>query len=523
MLESVSSLGKPVSVRELVHALELDAEARRQLKTVLRRLIDQGALVKIRGARVGLPDRMNLVVGRLSCSPAGHGFVIPELRREGQGDIFVAPANIREALHGDRVVARVERHGPKGAEGRIIRVLDRANQRIVGRYESDGRFGGRVVPFDRRVLHEVFVPAGEEGGATAGAMVAAEITRPPTATRNPAGRVTLVLGQLSDPGVDLKVIVAKYALPDAFPPEVEAEAESVARPVTAAEAASRTDFRGWLTVTIDPETARDHDDAVGIERRPDGGYRLAVHIADVAHYVREGGALDQEAYLRGTSVYFPDRVVPMLPHALSSDVCSLVEGKDRLTQTVVIDLDANGKVERTAFHDGLIKSAARLSYQQAQAIVSGDAAARERFARLVEPLARDGRAREEDEGAPLRARLARLRPARAQAGARRCGGDDRDRAPRAARQHAPDRGVHAGRERGRGREAPPRGGGCALPDPRAARPRADRGVRGPRRPRSATACRRTPRASARSTSSWCCARSRASRKRSSCPTCCCAR
>jgi len=386
VLDSVSSLGKPVSVRELVRGLELDTEARRELKPVLRRLIEKGALVKIRGARVGLPDRMNLVVGRLSCSPAGHGFVIPETRREGQGDLYVAAANIREALHGDRVVARVERHGPKGAEGRIIRVLERAMKRIVGRYESDGRFGGRVVPFDRRVLHEVFVPAGEEGGATPGQMVAAEITRPPTATRNPAGRVTQVLGLLSDPGVDLKVIVAKYALPDAFPPEVEAEAQSVARPVTAAEAASRTDFRGWLTVTIDPETARDHDDAVGIERRPDGGYRLAVHIADVAHYVREGSALDQEAYLRGTSVYFPDRVLPMLPHALSSDVCSLVEGRDRLTQTAVIDLDANGKVERTAFHDGLIRSAARLSYQQAQAIVSGGAAARERAAPLVEPL-----------------------------------------------------------------------------------------------------------------------------------------
>jgi ribonuclease R len=353
---------------------------------VLRRLFDKGALVKIRGARVGLPDRMNLVVGRLSCSPAGHGFVVPEARREGQGDLFVAPANIREALHGDRVVARVERHGPRGAEGTIIRVLERAQQRLVGRYESDGRIGGRVVPFDRRVLHELFVPAGEEHGAAAGQMVSAEITRPPTATRNPVGRVTAVLGQLSDPGVDLKVIVAKYGLPDAFPPEVEAEATAVARPVPAAEAQSRTDFRGWLTVTIDPETARDHDDAVGIERRPGGGFRLAVHIADVAHYVREGGALDQEAYLRGTSIYFPDRVVPMLPHALSSDVCSLVEGKDRLTQSVVIELDARGRVTKAEFHDGVIRSAARLSYQEAQAIVDGEPAARERFAPLVEAL-----------------------------------------------------------------------------------------------------------------------------------------
>jgi ribonuclease R len=382
----VSSLGRPVSVRDLVRDLSLGPPGRRELKSVLRRLIADGALVKIRGARVGLPDRMNLVVGRLSCSPAGYGFVLPEARRVDQGDLFVAAANIREALHGDRVVARVERRGPKGPEGRIIRVLERANQRIVGRYEADGRFGGHVVPFDKRVLHEVFVPAGEENGATAGQMVSVEITRPPTATRNPVGRVLQVLGRLSDPGVDLEVIVAKYGLPDAFPPEVEEEARHVAHPAGPAEEAGRTDFRGWLTVTIDPETARDHDDAVGIERRQDGGYRLAVHIADVAHYVHEGGALDQEAYLRGTSVYFPDRVVPMLPHALSSDVCSLVEGRDRLTQSVVIDVDARGRVEKRAFHDGVIRSAARLSYPQAQAIVDGDAGLRERFAPLVPSL-----------------------------------------------------------------------------------------------------------------------------------------
>jgi len=382
----VSGLGKPVSVRDLVRGLSLETPARRELKSVLRGLFEAGALVEIRGARVGLPDRMNLVVGRLSCSPAGHGFVVPEKRRDGQSDLFVAAANIREALHGDRVVARVERHGQKGPEGRIIRVLERVNQRIVGRYESDGRSGGRVVPFDRRVLHEVFVPPGDEGGAAGGEMVTAEITRPPTATRNPVGRITRVIGPLSAPGVDLEVVIAKHGLPDRFPPAVESEAERVAQPVSPADTAGRTDFRGWLTVTIDPETARDHDDAVGIERRPDGGYRLAVHIADVAQYVREGGALDEEAYLRGTSVYFPDRVVPMLPHALSSDVCSLVEGQDRLTQTAVIDVDARGRVERSAFHDGVIRSAARLSYQQAQAIVDGDPASRERFAPLVPAL-----------------------------------------------------------------------------------------------------------------------------------------
>ena len=373
-------------MRELVQRLRLTGAGRRELKATLRRLIAEGAVVAIRGARIGLPARMNLVVGRLRCSPSGYGFVVPEARRPGQLDLFVSAANLREALHGDRVVARVEHEGARGPEGRIIRVLERALHRVVGRFEEDPRIGGRVVPFDRRVLHELIVPVGEQDGAGPGDMVMAEITRPPTATRNPIARVVEVLGRLADPGVDLKVIVAKYELPDSFPPEVEEEAARVAVPVRADDIAGRTDFREWPTVTIDPETARDHDDAVSLDRLRDGGFRLGVHIADVGHYVGEGGALDQEAYLRGTSIYFPDRVLPMLPHALSSDVCSLVEGRDRLTQSVVLELDARGSVRRTEFHDGVIRSAARLTYQEVQAVLDGHAAPRERLAPLVPSL-----------------------------------------------------------------------------------------------------------------------------------------
>jgi ribonuclease R len=375
--------GKPVSVRELVRRLDLDVGERRLLKAALRRMIESGEVVKIRGARVGLPAHMNLVVGRLSANPAGYGFVAPEDGQGREGDVYVSAVNMKEAMHGDRVVARVERHTPKGAEGRIIRVLERRLQRIVGRYESDGRHGGRVVPFDKRVLHELFIPAGDEAGATSGQMVAAEITRPPTAARNPVGRVVEVLGALEDPGVDLKVVMAKYNLPDAFPPEVEAEAARVPKQVGPADVEGRTDFRSWQTVTVDPETARDHDDAISLDRLPGGHWRLAVHIADVAHYVRPGSRLDQEAYLRSTSVYFPDRVVPMLPHALSSRICSLVENEDRLTQTVVLELDAAGRVRKAEYHDGVIRSAARMTYQQVQKIVDGDAELRARYAPLV--------------------------------------------------------------------------------------------------------------------------------------------
>jgi ribonuclease R len=383
VLEMLQRERKPVSVRELARRLDLDKEARADFKALLRRMIGDGEIVKIRGARVGLPQRMNLVVGRLSCSPSGYGFVVPEERRASGKDVFVAALNMKEALHGDRVVVRVERRTPKGPEGRIIRVLERAQQRFVGRYEDDGRFGGHVVPFDRRVLHELFIPQGESGGAEPGQMVLAEITRPPSATRNPIGRVTQVLGRIEEPGVDLKVIVAKHGLSEAFPPEVEAEAAAVPESVRDRDVAGRTDFRQWPTVTVDPETARDHDDAISLDRLPNGRWRLGVHIADVAHYVPEGSALDQEAYLRGTSVYFPGAVVPMLPHALSSQICSLVEGQDRLTQSVVMELDARGRVSKAEFHDGVIRSAARMNYQQVQAIVDGDAALRERFAPLV--------------------------------------------------------------------------------------------------------------------------------------------
>ena len=383
----LAELGRPVPPRDLLKRLGGDARRRAEAKEVLRALVETGEVVQIRGQRVGLPTHMNLMVGRLQCSPSGYGFVVPESRKPDEKDLYVAAANMKEALHGDRVVARKEKSGPKGPEGRVIRVLERALQRLVGRFEQDGRFGGYVVPFDRRVLHELFIAPGDEGGALSGQMVAAELLRPPTATRNPVGRVVKVLGRLEEKGVDLRVVMAKYELPEQFPAEVEEEAARAPQEVRPQDTAGRTDFRGTLVITVDPATARDHDDAISLERHGEG-WRLGVHIADVAHYVRRGTLLDQEAYQRGTSVYFPETVVPMLPHALSSHICSLVEGKDRLAQSVLIDLDAKGRVQKAEFHDSVIRSAAKLSYQEAQAIVDGDAALALRFPAVVQ-LVRD--------------------------------------------------------------------------------------------------------------------------------------
>jgi len=192
VLTLLSGHGKPITVRDMVRRLGLEAEGRHELKGVLRRLIADGAVVKIHGTRIGLPDRMNLVVGRLTANAGGFGFVVPDkpagAPRSREGDVYVSAVHMKEALHGDRVVARVERHTPKGAEGRIIRVLERAQQHIVGRFEADGRFGAHVIPFDKRVLHEIFIPPGDESGAKPGDMVLSEITRPPRrrATRRAA-------------------------------------------------------------------------------------------------------------------------------------------------------------------------------------------------------------------------------------------------------------------------------------------------------------------------------------------------
>src|SRR5262249_35766329 len=276
-----------------------------------------GDLIQIRGHRFGLPEKMDLYVGRLETHPGGYGFVAPDRPLDSGGDIYISPTHLNEAMHGDRVMVRIERIKDDGrVEGRVIRILERGNTWIVGRYERDDSGMGYVVPFDRRVLMHIFVPPGQEGGASPGEMVTAELTRWPTATRGAIGRVAEVLGDIDAPGVDTEIIIRKYGLPDAHSPEAVAEAVRLGSSVSERDIAGRTDFRDLQTVTIDGEHARDFDDAITIEKLPNGHFWLGVHIADVSHYVKEGSALDREAYERGTSVYFPERAVHMFPSEL---------------------------------------------------------------------------------------------------------------------------------------------------------------------------------------------------------------
>ncbi len=364
----------PVSAREVVQVLKVPREARVGVRRQLRALAAEGALVIVRGHRFGLPGRMDLVVGRLAMAQDGYGFVRPESAADARGgDILVPAAYLKDAMHGDRVVARVEhRRTDARREGRIIRILERANETLVGRFEEDGTGLAWVVPHDRRLPFDVRVPPGEARGAAAGDMVVVAIIRWPTGTRGPIGHVTEVIGRLDDPGVDTRVILRKHGIPDEHTPAALAEARWAGHEVREADLAGRTDFRGLTVVTIDGEHARDFDDAVSVEPLANGHLQLGVHIADVAHYVGEGSSLDREAAERGTSVYFPDRAVHMLPEDLAAGLCSLRPGEDRLVQSCLMEVDARGAVVAYAFHDGVIRSAARLTYTEVNALLTGD-------------------------------------------------------------------------------------------------------------------------------------------------------
>src|SRR5437867_12529257 len=361
----------PAGMRELLQVLKVPKDERTSFKRHIKSLVASGELIQIRGQRFGLPEKMDLYVGRLQTHQAGYGFVAPERPLDAGGDIYISGPHLNEAMHGDRVVVRIERIKDGGrAEGRIIRILERSNTWIVGRYDRGEDGMGYVAPFDRRLLMDIFIPPGQEGGASPGEMVTVELTRWPTSTRGAIGRVADVLGDIDQPGVDTEIIIRKYGIPDAHSPEAVAEAVRLGSAVSDRDIRGRTDFRSLQTVTIDGGHARDFDDAITIEKLPNGHYWLGVHIADVSHYVREGSALDRAAYDRGTSVYFPERAVHMFPSELATGLCSLNPRVDRLVQSCFMEVDRRGQVVRHEFHDGVINSNERMTYTAVNGILT---------------------------------------------------------------------------------------------------------------------------------------------------------
>jgi ribonuclease R len=356
---------------------------------------------------------LNLISGRIVAHRDGYGFLVPDTPiSRVDGDLYIGRENLADTMHGDHVLARIVRRRADGrAEGRVVQIIERAHPTLVGLFRY-GPHGNVVLPYDTRILHEVSIPPGEELtpqlreklGATAGsgpaamrrarlaeldgAVVNVEITRHPKGGLAPAGRVIEILGRPGEIGVDVEIIIRKHHLPHIFPDEVVAWARTAPQQVAPADIVGRRDFRSLPIVTIDGETARDFDDAVHVAALPDGHFELQVHIADVAHYVRRASALDREAHLRGTSVYFPNRAVPMLPEELSNGICSLNPQVDRLVMSVIMEMDAAGKMIRADFASGVIRSAERMTYTNVNKVLEGDAEVSKRYASLVEHFRR---------------------------------------------------------------------------------------------------------------------------------------
>ncbi len=350
---------RPMTVGELKSALGEEDE--NSLRQFLNAMEKEGLIVRTRKAKYGLPEKMGLISGKLQASNKGYAFVLPLDRQ--QEDLYISALNLGGAMNGDVVLARILTAGTGGhrSEGEIIRILQRANEQVVGTFDSSGNLDF-VVPDDHRLHQDIIIPLGNSRGAKIKDKVVVEITRWPKARRNPEGRVTEVLGPAGQPGVDVLSIIKKHGLETDFPLEVLGEAEDLPRKLGPQELLDRKDLRGWSVVTIDDEDARDLDDAVSLESLPDGNYLLGVHIADVSYYVLQGSQLDQEALHRCTSVYLVDRVVPMLPPRLANDLCSLNMGEDRLTVTVLMTLTPRGTVKSYDFFPSLIRVREKMSY-----------------------------------------------------------------------------------------------------------------------------------------------------------------
>jgi ribonuclease R len=373
-----------VSLRELPRAARLTPQETEALPERLEQLVHTGAVAqRQRGRQFVLGSMLGLVTGRLQAHPDGYAFLTPDSATED--DYYVPHSGVYPAMHGDRVVASV-RHSKWGKrEARVVDVVERAHERLVGTYHR-GRHGGVLEPQENRITYGVRIAPGRAAGAQDGDVVVGRIIRYPSPAGDIETEVIAVLGPATDPRVETEAVIYRYDLPVVFPDDVLAEAATIPRHVPQHAIADRLDLRQRLIVTIDGENARDFDDAVGIESR-ENGFCLWVSIADVAHYVTAGSALDQEAFARGTSVYFPDRVIPMLPETLSNGICSLNPGVDRLTKTVLMDFDAHGQTTHTEFHNSVIRSAARLTYTDVKRVlVERDALTRERLGDIVPML-----------------------------------------------------------------------------------------------------------------------------------------
>jgi len=407
VLAHVSDLPRGrATYKQLVKEFRVHGDERVNLEDALERLVGKGYLIELRsGHFIAVGASPEYVTGKLAQHRDGYGFLIPEQKVAGiAGDVFLPPEEAQKAMHGDRVLVHVSRLGRDGkADGEVLRILSRAHATVVGEFRIKKR-GNFVIPADDRIRQWIEIPEGMEMPAHSatqdrvgaairevksvedldGMIVNVDILEFPDGDEWGVGRVVEVLGYPDDFGVDVEITIRKHHLPHEFPDAVLSEARSIPETPSAEEMANRRDFRHLDIVTIDGETARDFDDAVWVERLESGNWALQVHIADVSHYVRPGSAIDVEAQLRGTSVYFPDRAVPMLPVELSTNICSLRPGLDRLVFSVLLEFDPHGERLRADFTRGVIRSAERMTYTNVFRVLEGDPGMRDRYSALVD-------------------------------------------------------------------------------------------------------------------------------------------
>lgn len=375
---------KPLTYNELAQAFQQEFRQASEFDEVLNSLLEDGSIIITRKHKYGVTEKMNLIPGRIQGNKKGFGFLIPD--NSDMRDLFIPAENLNGAMHNDRVIARLTA-GELGAgksEGEVIKILKRANEKVVGTFES-GKGFGFVVPDDPRIYQDIFISKENFNGAKDGYKVVVNITEWPEARRNPEGVVIEILGHKDDIGTDIISIIRGHNLPEEFPPEVEAQAGKIPDKVSESDIAKRRDLRDKVIVTIDGEDAKDLDDAVSLELLPNGNFLLGVHIADVSQYVFENSHLDKEALKRGTSVYLVDRVVPMLPKRLSNGICSLNPQVERLTLSCDMEIDKKGKVKKYEIYESVIKTKERMTYKNVNKILEGsDPELMERYAGLID-------------------------------------------------------------------------------------------------------------------------------------------
>ncbi|MBP7461858.1 MAG: ribonuclease R [Candidatus Delongbacteria bacterium] len=361
------SVPNPIRFRELCKVLRVGKEKdRKYLQMILDEMVQEGILVHIKGNRYAASHQLEMVVGQLQCTSKGTGYLIPE--DPTIEEIVIRRDEMGTALHLDKVMVKIIKRSPHAApEGRIVNILQRTIHSLVGTYQQRKKYGF-VAPDDPKILTDLFIPPDDDLDAQDGQKVVVQIVQWDSSSKNPIGKIKEILGFPGDPRLDELIVLREFNLQEDFPAEVEKMAAAYTEQDIQQELESRLDLRNLATFTIDPVDAKDFDDAVSIEEM-DHGWRVGVHIADVSHYVSESSPLDQEAYLRSTSVYLVNKVVPMLPHSLSNNLCSLMPQVDRLAVSVLIDLDQEASVRGYTVHNSVIQSHRRYSYEEVQTII----------------------------------------------------------------------------------------------------------------------------------------------------------